>query len=106
MPSRIVAIARTWFHAYSLFTGTITRRHPFELLVGDYLTMPIGRGGLKTIGVYLMCFAACMGTGIQNCREFEDNYQTLERIFHDFLRQRFSCQMAELISQRPCANIL
>jgi hypothetical protein len=31
----------------------ITRRHPFELLVGDYLAMPKGKGGYKEIGLYL-----------------------------------------------------
>ena len=29
----------------------------FELLVGDYLTMPIGQGGFKTVGVYLDVFS-------------------------------------------------
>jgi transposase InsO family protein len=31
----------------------ITRRHPFELLVGDYLAMPKGWGGYREIGLYL-----------------------------------------------------
>jgi hypothetical protein len=31
----------------------ITRRHLFELLVGDYLAMPKGHGGYKEIGLYL-----------------------------------------------------
>ena len=35
----------------------ITRRHPYELLVGDYLTMPKGKGGYHTIGLYLDVFA-------------------------------------------------
>ena len=34
----------------------ITRRHPFELLVGDYLSMPIGKGGYHTVGLYLDTF--------------------------------------------------
>ena len=34
----------------------ITRRHPFELLVGDYLSMPPGKGGFHTIGLYLDTF--------------------------------------------------
>ena len=29
----------------------ITRHHPWELLVGDYLSMPIGKGGFHTIGL-------------------------------------------------------
>ena len=31
----------------------ITRPHPWELLVGDYLSMPIGIGGFHTIGLYM-----------------------------------------------------
>ncbi|GAW06777.1 retrotransposon-like family member (retr-1) partial [Lentinula edodes] len=31
----------------------ITRQHPFELLVGDYLSMSKGKGGYKTVGLYL-----------------------------------------------------
>jgi hypothetical protein len=35
----------------------ITRQHPFELLVGDYLSMPAGKGGYHTIGLYLDTFS-------------------------------------------------
>ncbi|KAG6856092.1 hypothetical protein H0H87_007464 [Tephrocybe sp. NHM501043] len=31
----------------------ITRCHPFELIVGDYLSLPKGAGGYKTAGLYL-----------------------------------------------------
>ena len=31
----------------------ITRRHPWELLVRDYLSMPIGKGGFHTISLYM-----------------------------------------------------
>ena len=31
----------------------ITSHHPFELLVGDYLSLPVSKGGFKTIGVFL-----------------------------------------------------
>lgn len=31
----------------------ITRRHPWELLVGDYLSMPVGHGGFHTIGLFM-----------------------------------------------------
>lgn len=31
----------------------IVRRHPFELLVGDYLSLPDGVRGFKTVGLYL-----------------------------------------------------
>jgi hypothetical protein len=31
----------------------ITRRHPWELMVGDYLSMPVRRGGFHTIGLFM-----------------------------------------------------
>jgi hypothetical protein len=43
-------------HLHSLLEP-ITRRHPFELLVGDYLTLPKGTGGYSTLGVYLDTFS-------------------------------------------------
>ena len=39
-------------HLHSLLEP-ITRRHPFELLVSDTLTMPLGKGGLKKISLYI-----------------------------------------------------
>ncbi|OBZ76748.1 Retrovirus-related Pol polyprotein from transposon opus [Grifola frondosa] len=38
----------------------ITRRHPFKLLVGDYLSMPQGTGGYHTIGLFLDTFSQHM----------------------------------------------
>jgi transposase InsO family protein len=35
----------------------ITWQHPFELLVGDYLSMPPGKGGYHTIALYLDTFS-------------------------------------------------
>jgi len=35
----------------------ITRQHPFELLVGDYLSMPTGKGGYHTLGLFLDTFS-------------------------------------------------
>ena len=31
----------------------ITRRHPFELLTGEYLSMPVGKGRFSKIGLYI-----------------------------------------------------
>jgi len=31
----------------------ITRQHPWELLVGDYLSMPVGHGGFHGIGLFM-----------------------------------------------------
>ena len=35
----------------------IMRHHPFELLVGDYLSLPVGKGGYHTVGLYLNTFS-------------------------------------------------
>ena len=43
-------------HLHSLLQP-ITRRRPFELLVGDYLSLPTGKGGYNTLGVYLDTFS-------------------------------------------------
>ncbi|OBZ66956.1 Retrovirus-related Pol polyprotein from transposon opus [Grifola frondosa] len=43
-------------HLHSLL-DPITRRHPFELLVGDYLALPKGKGGYHTVGLYLDTFS-------------------------------------------------
>lgn len=43
-------------HIHSLLEP-ITRRHPFELLVGDYLSMPQGKGGYHTLGLFLDTFS-------------------------------------------------
>jgi hypothetical protein len=34
----------------------VLRRHPFELVVGDYLSLPLGNGDFKTVGLYLDSF--------------------------------------------------
>jgi transposase InsO family protein len=39
-------------HLHSLLSP-ITRRHPLELLVRDYLSLPTGKGGYHTVGLYL-----------------------------------------------------
>jgi len=38
-------------HLHALL-APITRRRPFELLVGDYLSMPVGKGGFWKIGLF------------------------------------------------------
>ena len=39
-------------HPPSCAPGPIMRRHPFELLVGDYLSLPKGFGSYHTVGLY------------------------------------------------------
>jgi transposase InsO family protein len=45
-------------HLHSLLEP-ITRRHPFELLIGHYLTLPKAYG-YHTLGVYLDTFSQCV----------------------------------------------
>ena len=60
----------------------ITRRHPFELLVGDYLSMPPGKGGYHTVGLYLDTFTQHVwgykfktaGTGKTTVKSLDDIY--------------------------------
>ena len=69
----------THFHA---LLQPITRRHPFELLVGDYLSMPPGKGGFHTIGLYLDTFIQHVwgfkfktaGTGKTTVKSLDDIY--------------------------------
>lgn len=35
----------------------IRRAQPFELVAGDYLSLPIGKGGFKTVGLYIDTFS-------------------------------------------------
>ena len=72
-------------HIHSLLEP-ITRRHPFELLVGNYLTMPIGCGGFKTIGVYLDTFSQHVWVqAFKMTASSKTTIATLKRIFHEFL---------------------
>jgi hypothetical protein len=43
-------------HIHALL-APITRCRPFELLVGDYLSMPVGKGGLWKIGLFADVYA-------------------------------------------------
>ncbi|PSR72495.1 hypothetical protein PHLCEN_2v11634 [Hermanssonia centrifuga] len=40
-----------------LLLDPITQRKPFELIVGDYLSMPMGKGGFTNLGVFLDTFS-------------------------------------------------
>ena len=43
-------------HLHTLL-NPITRHHPFELLIGDYLSLPVGTGGFHTVGLYLNTYS-------------------------------------------------
>ena len=63
----------------------ITRRHPFELLVGDYLSMPNGKGGYHTIGLYLDTYSQHVWAfKYKSAGTAKATVDALSRIFQDF----------------------
>lgn len=59
-------------HIHSLLE-LITRRHPFELLVGDYLSLPKGTNGYSTLGVYLDVFSQHVLVFKHECRKCQNH---------------------------------
>jgi transposase InsO family protein len=71
-------------HLHSLL-DPITRRHPFELLVGDYLSMPTGKGGYHTIGLYLDTYSQhVFGYKYKTAGSAKSTIDSLGKIFQTF----------------------
>jgi hypothetical protein len=71
-------------HLHSLL-DPITRRHPFELLVGDYLSLPAGKGGYHTVGLYLdTCSQHVFGFKYKTAGSAKTTTDSLDKIFHSF----------------------
>ena len=63
----------------------ITRRHPFELLVGDYLSLPKGFGGYHTVGLYLDTHPQHVwGFKLKTTSNGKTTQDALGKIFHEF----------------------
>ena len=63
----------------------ITRRHPFELLVGDYLSLPAGKGGYHTVGLYLDTFSQhIFGYMYKTAGSTKTTMDSLNRTFKTF----------------------
>ncbi|OJT14782.1 Retrovirus-related Pol polyprotein from transposon 297, partial [Trametes pubescens] len=72
-------------HLHSLL-DPITRRHPFELLVGDYLSLPDGKGGFKNVGVYLDTFSQHVWAfKYKTAGTAKTTNDALRQIFHGFV---------------------
>ena len=72
-------------HLHALL-DPITRRHPFELLVGDYLSMPNGKGGYHTIGLYLDTFSQHVWAfKYKTAGSAKTTVDALSRIFQGFV---------------------
>jgi hypothetical protein len=72
-------------HLHALL-DPITRRHPFELLVGDYLSMPNGKGGFHTIGLYLDTYSQHVWAfKYKTAGSAKTTVGALSRVFQDFI---------------------
>ena len=72
-------------HLLSLL-NPITRRHPFELLVGDYLSLPEGKGGFQTVGLYLDTASQHVwGHRFKTKGSAKTTVKSLTDIFHNFV---------------------
>jgi hypothetical protein len=71
-------------HLHALL-NPITRRHPFELLVGDYLSLPVGTGGFHTVGLYLdTCSQHVWGFKYKTAGSGKTTVGGLSSIFQNF----------------------
>jgi transposase InsO family protein len=71
-------------HLHALL-DPITRRHPFELLVGDYLSLPKGFGGYHTVGLYLDTYSQHVwGFKIKVTSSGKTTQDALAKVFHEF----------------------
>jgi transposase InsO family protein len=71
-------------HLHSLL-DLVTRQHPFELLVGDYLSLPAGKGGYHTVGLYMDTFSQHVsGHRYKTAGSAKTTIDSLEKIFHNF----------------------
>lgn len=68
-------------HLHALM-DPITRQQPFQLLVGDYLSLPNGKGGFHTVGVYADVFAQrCWAFKFKTAGSAKTTIQSLRTIF-------------------------
>jgi hypothetical protein len=71
-------------HLHSLLQP-ITRRHPFKLLVRDYLSLPTGKGGYHTVGLYLDTFTQHVwGFKFKTAGTGKTTVKLLEEIYSGF----------------------
>ena len=72
----------TYLHA---LLDPITRRHPLELLVGDYLSLPTGKGGYHTVGLYLDTYSQhVFGYKYKMAGSAKTTVDSLSRTFHAY----------------------
>ena len=63
----------------------ITQHYPFKLLVGNYLSMPIGKGGYHTVGLYLdTCSQHMWGDKFKMAGTRKTTIKLLTNIYENF----------------------
>jgi transposase InsO family protein len=67
-------------HVHALL-APVTRRRPFELLVGDYLSMPTGRGGYTKIGLFADVFTRKLWAFKSKSAAGKNTVDSLRRIY-------------------------
>ena len=70
-------------HLHSLL-APITRHRPFELLVGDYLSMPAGKGGYTKISLYADVFSQNLWAFKLKSAKGKDTINSLRSIAQNF----------------------
>lgn len=72
-------------HIHSLLKP-ITQQHPFELLVGDYLSLPKGHSGFKILGVFLDIYSQHIWVFLfKTAGSAKTTITALEQIFKNFV---------------------
>jgi len=71
-------------HVHALL-APITRHRPFQLLVGDYLSMPIGKGGFSKIGLYADLFSQRLFAFKSKTAAGRNTVDSLRRIVQTFI---------------------
>jgi hypothetical protein len=70
-------------HIHALL-APITRRRPFELLVGDYLSMPVGKGGFWKIGLFADVYSQRLFAFKSKAAAGKNTVDSLRRISQTF----------------------
>ena len=70
-------------HVHALL-APITRRRPFELLVGDYLSMPVGKGGFWKIGLFADVYSQRLFAFKSKAAAGKNTVDSLRRISQTF----------------------
>jgi transposase InsO family protein len=63
----------------------IRRTQPFALVAGDYLSLPVGKGGFKTVGLYIDTYSSFVwGTKLKTTGTGKTTVTSLKRIFLEY----------------------